>query len=108
MTGTDSSAAERRLDNLAVMYQEVLTAIARLRSNPQTVSDANRFRAQVRAALKEAEKDSVQRGYLAEDVQLCTFVVVAFLDESILNSRSPVFADWRCLFDLVIMRQMPK
>ena len=33
-------------------------------------------------------------GIPREDIQLATFAVVAFLDESILNMRNPVFADW--------------
>ena len=33
-------------------------------------------------------------GYAADDVRLATFAVVAFLDESILNSNNPIFADW--------------
>jgi type VI secretion system protein ImpK len=79
---------------LALLYQEVLTAIARLRVNAGYVSDVARFREQIKAALKDAERDGMQRGYLSEDVKLATFVVVAFLDESILNSQSPAFAAW--------------
>jgi type VI secretion system protein ImpK len=100
MATTSSSLATgaapgRQLDNLALAFQEVLTAIVRLRANSQNITDAETFRAQVRAALKQAEQDSTQRlGYLPEDVKLATFAVVAFLDESILNSRNPVFVDW--------------
>ncbi|MGH7248775.1 MAG: DotU family type IV/VI secretion system protein, partial [Pseudomonadota bacterium] len=35
-----------------------------------------------------------RRGYSGEDVELASFGVIAFLDESILNLRSPIFADW--------------
>ena len=41
-----------------------------------------------------AEAEATKRGYPAEDVRLATFAVVAFLDESILNSGNPIFADW--------------
>ena len=71
-----------------------MTAIVRLRTSSQHISDAAAFRAQIRAALKQAEQDAFQRGYPQEDVRVCTFAVVAFLDESILNSRNPVFVDW--------------
>jgi type VI secretion system protein ImpK len=91
---TASAVAGRQLDNLALAFQEVLTAIVRLRASSQNITDAETFRAQVKAALRSAEQESTQRGYLAEDVRLATFAVVAFLDESILNSQNPAFVDW--------------
>jgi len=88
------SLPERRSENLAMIYQEVLTVITRLRSNRQAVDDPRAFRAQVRAALKVAEQEGARKGYSGEDVRVATFAIVAFLDESILNSRNPAFADW--------------
>src|SRR5438445_9500773 len=88
------SVAVRRAENLALVLQEVLTAIVRLRSNRQAVSDANSFRAHMREALKSADNEGRRYGYSGEDIQLAVFAVVAFLDESILNSRNPMFADW--------------
>ena len=58
------------------------------------VSDAGSFRAQIKGAIGVAESEATKRGYPAEDVRLATFAVVAFLDESILNSGNPIFADW--------------
>ena len=84
----------RRADNLALNFQEVLTAIVRLRSNRQAVSDAESFRYHMREALKGAAQEARNAGYAAEDIKLATFATVAFLDESILNSRNPLFADW--------------
>jgi type VI secretion system protein ImpK len=72
----------------------VLTAIVRLRSNRQAVSDANSFRIHMREALKLADQEARKRGYNSDAIQLAVFAVVAFLDESILNSRNPLFADW--------------
>jgi type VI secretion system protein ImpK len=88
------SAVARRTENLALMLQEVLTAVVRLRSNRQAVSDANSFRIHMREALKSADQEARKRGYNADAIQLAVFAVVAFLDESILNSRNPLFADW--------------
>src|SRR5689334_22692686 len=88
------TAAVRRNENLALMLQEVLTAIVRLRSNRQAVSDANSFRIHMREALKSADQEARKRNYSADAIQLAIFAVVAFLDESILNSRNPLFADW--------------
>jgi type VI secretion system protein ImpK len=88
------SAVSRRTENLALILQEVLTAIVRLRSNRQAVSDANSFRIHMREALKSADQEARKRGYSGDAIQLAIFAVVAFLDESILNSRNPLFADW--------------
>ena len=88
------SAVGRRTENLALVLQEVLTAIVRLRSNRQAVSDANSFRIHMREALKSADQEARKRGYSGDTIQLAIFAVVAFLDESILNSRNPLFADW--------------
>ena len=87
-------AARRRTENLALVFQEMFTVIVRLRSNRQAVTDAEQFRANMRGALKRAEQEAMARGYGSEEVRLASFAVVAFLDESVLNSRKPVFDDW--------------
>ena len=87
-------AGTRRLDNLALIYQELLTVIVRLRSGRQDVSDPATFRAQVISTLKVAEEEARQKGYTPEDIRVATFAVVGFLDESILNSRNASFAEW--------------
>ena len=89
-----SSNLDRRAENLAYCFQEVLTVGERIRASRQHVSDAESFRHQVREAIKTSAEEARRRGYSAEDIQLATFAVVAFLDESILNMRNPVFADW--------------
>jgi type VI secretion system protein ImpK len=88
------SPAARRTENLALALQEVFTAIVRLRSNRQAVSDANSFRMHMREALKAADQEARRRGYSGDMIRVAVFAVVAFLDESILNSRNPLFADW--------------
>jgi type VI secretion system protein ImpK len=89
-----SPALDRRGWNLALGFQEVFTAIVRLRYNRQAVSDAESFRAQMKQALRVAEQEARSRGCNAEDVKHVIFAVVAFLDESVLGCRNPVFADW--------------
>ena len=90
-----ATAAAPRRDNLALILQEVLTAVVRYRANRQPVTDAESFRYQIREALKTAANEARNvAGYSSDDVKLGIFAVVAFLDESILNSRNPVFADW--------------
>jgi type VI secretion system protein ImpK len=84
-----------RTQNLALTFQEILTAIVRLRSNRQAISDAESFRRHMREGLRTAAQEaSVNGRYTAEDIKFATFATVAFLDESILNSRNPLFADW--------------
>jgi len=83
-----------RAENLALSFQEVITAIVRLRSNRQPVTNADVFRAHMRQLLSMADQEARNRGYAVEDVRLASFAVVAFLDESVLNLHNPVFADW--------------
>jgi type VI secretion system protein ImpK len=85
---------ERRAENLAFAFQELLTVGERLRANRQAVSDAESFRHQLREAIKASDMEARKRGYNVDDIKLATQAAVAFLDESILNLRSPIFADW--------------
>jgi type VI secretion system protein ImpK len=87
-------SGSQRTETLALIYQEVLTAIVRVRANRQTVTDSQAFRSHIHAALRAAEKDGIGRGYAPDDVRLATTAVVAFLDESVLNSTNPAFSDW--------------
>jgi len=88
------AGSERRPDNLAFLFQEILTVIVRLRSGRQAVPDAEVFRAQMREALRQVDQQARVRGYSADDVNLAIFAVVALLDETILATRNPVFAQW--------------
>jgi type VI secretion system protein ImpK len=84
-----------RTDNLALIFQEVLTAIVRLRCNRQELSDAESFRFYMREAIKTAVQEARnQAGYNADDIKMATLALVGFLDESVLNTRNPIFADW--------------
>ena len=85
---------DRRGWNLALGFQEVFTAVVRVRYNRQAVQDAETFRAQMRQALRVAEQDARSHGCSPEDVNQVIFGVVAFLDESVLSSGNPVFANW--------------
>jgi len=91
---TPEQPTHRRRDNLAIVYQNLLTVIVRLRANRQPINDAQAFRAQMQTALRSAEKEGISKLYPPEDVRLATFAIVAFLDESVLNSSNPAFSDW--------------
>jgi len=86
--------AQRHNANLALHFQEPLTAVVRLRANRQSVTDADSFRHHMREALKMAGADAQRDGYSGDDIKLAAFATVALLDESILNSQNPLFADW--------------
>lgn len=94
MVPSVSGAGERRPENLALVYQEIFTVIERMRSNRLQVPDSGMFRNQVKEMLRSGIEDARRRGYSDESIKLAQYAVVAFLDESILNLRSPVFADW--------------
>jgi type VI secretion system protein ImpK len=79
---------------LALIFQEMFTVIVRLRANRQAVNNAESFRTNMRSALKQAGAEAASQGYSADYSKFASFAVIAFLDESILNSGNPVFADW--------------
>ena len=79
---------------LALSLQEPFTTIARLRANRQVAADAESFRTGIKQVLAAAEQEARQAGYASDDVRLALFAVIAFLDETVLNSRQPMFAEW--------------
>lgn len=87
-------AAPPRRGQLALVLQEVLTATVRLRSNRQVATDAESFRGHVKQLLSGAQREARRLGYSSDDVALVLYAVVAFLDESVLNSAQPMFASW--------------
>src|SRR3954453_7098006 len=84
-----------RTANLALIFQEVLTATVRLRSNRQAVNDAETFRHHIREALRTAAQEARNSaGYSTDDIKMATFAAVGFFDESVLSAQSPLFANW--------------
>ncbi len=92
---TPSPTVPARGDNLALIFQELLTVIVRLRAGRLRFDGVEVFRSQIRAAIDAAQREGLRRGYSQEDVKVAIFAVVAALDESILNSPNRVFADWQ-------------
>lgn len=92
MPASYNQIPERRA-NLALAYEEVLTAIVRLRRG-QSVSDEQAFRANAIASLDAAFQQAAAMGYATEGVEIADYAVTALLDESVLNLRDPVFASW--------------
>lgn len=85
---------EVRRGSLALALQEVLTVTARLRGNRQVASDSASFRAHVKQLLAAADEEMRRLGYSTADVRLAIYAVTVFIDESVLNSPHPMFADW--------------
>ncbi|HEU4563188.1 MAG TPA: DotU family type IV/VI secretion system protein [Gemmatimonadaceae bacterium] len=83
-----------RRGQLALALQEVLTATVRLRANRQVAADADSFRRHVKQVMAAAEQEARRAGYSDDQIRLALYAVVAFLDESVLNSTQPMFADW--------------
>jgi type VI secretion system protein ImpK len=94
MAPTAAGGASARRGQLALAMQEVLTATVRLRANRQVAADAESFRQHVKQIMAAANQEARRAGYTDEDVRLALYAVVAFLDESVLNSSQPMFADW--------------
>ncbi len=83
-------------NNLAYTFQEPLTAILRVRFQPQQVPDIAAFRAHLRRLLQTSMGEARSLGYSSPNIQMSLLVVVGFLDESVLNlpAQSPLVADW--------------
>jgi type VI secretion system protein ImpK len=94
---TPSSASipqEMKTNNLAMAFQEVFTVILRTRFFVQRVENADSFRATLRQMISAAVKDASTMGYSDEASKMAIYAMIGFLDESVLNSKDPTFADW--------------
>ncbi len=83
-----------RKSNLAWAYQDVMTVVLRVRFRTQRVADAEAFRDSVRKMIAAATAEARRVGYSDTTTQMALYAIVGFLDESVLNSHDPTFADW--------------
>jgi len=81
-------------ENLALLYQGLLTGIVRMKAQRQHIPDGNTFRKRTKATLQEVERVAVATGYDVRDVRDAHFAVVAFLDSVVLHSKDAVGAEW--------------
>ena len=87
--------AAPQTQNLASCYENAMTIILRLSSlQRSSATNSQDFRTSIRAALKAAMEQAKSLGYSSEVNQLAFFAVVALLDESVLKTQNPAFADW--------------
>ncbi len=92
--GAPAAVAQHPPGELALALQEAFTVAARLRATRQAASDAESFRQRVKQLLTIADDEARRAGYGPENVRLAVFAYIAFLDESVLNSGLPIFAEW--------------
>src|SRR5215813_2514910 len=90
----DASDGPHSSENLALLYQGLLTGIVRLQSGQQRISDGESFRRRTKATLQEVEQLAVGAGYDTRDVKDTQYAVVAFLDSVVLHSKDPVRGEW--------------
>jgi type VI secretion system protein ImpK len=83
-----------RAENLALLYQGLLTGIVRIRSARQPIANAEMFRRRTKEALAEVTREAMKRNYAAEHTIETDFAIVALLDEVILTSHDPSREGW--------------
>jgi type VI secretion system protein ImpK len=83
-----------RTNSLALSFQEVITVILRTRFQTQRAQDSETFRASIRRMISQAVQEVRALGYTDETAQMSLYAIIGFLDESVLNSQDPTFADW--------------
>jgi type VI secretion system protein ImpK len=82
------------VENLALLYQSLLTGIIRVKGQRQHIPDSETFRKRTKATLQEVERVAVATGYDVRDVRDTHFAVVAFLDAVILHSKDSARSEW--------------
>jgi type VI secretion system protein ImpK len=89
-----STAASLRRGRLALLAQEILTAATRFRTGRQVPKDPDTLRANVKRLVLAADEEGRRAGYSAVDVKYVMYAVVAYVDETVLNSGHAAFQAW--------------
>lgn len=88
------AAPQARTNSLALSFQDVITVVLRMRYGTQRVADAVGFRASIRKMIAAAVQEIRGLGYSDASSHMALYAIIGFLDESVLNSQDPTFADW--------------
>jgi type VI secretion system protein ImpK len=83
-----------RSNSLSMAFQDAVTVILRVRYRVQRVSDVAAFRDSIRKMIAAAAQETRRLGYSDATAQMALYAIIGFLDESVLNSQDPAFADW--------------
>jgi type VI secretion system protein ImpK len=94
MNANQAPPVPLRANSLALAFQDVITVILRVRYRTQRVSDANSFRESIRKMILTAAQEGRNLGYDDATSKMALYAIVGFLDESVLNSGDPTFAEW--------------
>jgi len=89
-----SATLPERRGFLALRLEEVLTVICRLRVDKPVGSDPEVFRERVKKWMSKAAREAGEAGYAEDTITMAGYAVIAFLDESVLNSPQPMFSEW--------------
>jgi len=89
----ENTEASRR-EQLALLYQGILTAIVRVQSGKQQIIDANAFQKRMESLLDEIEREAIKVGYRNQDIQDAHYAIIAFLDETVQRSNDPNRGQW--------------
>ena len=90
----EAREAPQASTRLALLYEGLLTGVARVQARRQPIEDCEAFRRRTKARLKEIEQVAVTAGYDGGDVGDTHFAVVAFLDSVVLHTDEPVRTEW--------------
>lgn len=86
-------------DNLALLYQGLLTNIVRVRSGSHPISNCEEFQKRIRDVLSGVVREAVRVGYPEKEVLDTKYAIVAFLDEAVLDSNDPSRHSWTSLLE---------
>jgi len=93
-TAKPEGDAPHQAPSLALLYEDLLTAIVRVQAGRQHIPECETFRRRTKAKLQEIEQVAMTAGYDGRDVQETHFAIAAFLDSVVLHSDEPVRAEW--------------
>jgi type VI secretion system protein ImpK len=94
MNTSPTAASVLRTNSLALALQDVFTVVLRTRFHIQQWDNAERMRVAVGQMIASATQKVRALGYSDESTQMTLYAIVGFLDESVLGSKEPAFADW--------------
>ena len=89
-----TDVAPARTNSLALAFQDVITVVLRMRYGSQRIPDAAAFRGNIRNMIGAAVQNVRAMGYSDDTSKKALYAIIGFLDESVLNSGDPAFADW--------------
>ena len=84
----------RSSENLALLYQGLLTIIVRLQAGREQIPDPHSFRAKAKKLLLEAECEAKRVGYEADDIKDASLAIIAFLDSVVLHTSEVARVEW--------------